>query len=136
MRLFGVLLLATGAIAQAPTFQPVGSVDEIMIRITYPTSNAIFYVGRNPPKEDRDWTALQNQALMMAESGNLLMMPGRVRDQGDWIKDSKMLVEVGAAAFKAAQDKYLDAVLALNEQLNTACVTCHQQYRPNMRRRR
>jgi len=136
MRLFGVLLLATGAIAQAPTFQPVGSVDEIMIRITYPTSNAIFYVGRNPPKEDRDWTALQNQALMMAESGNLLMMPGRVRDQGDWIKDSKMLVEVGAAAFKAAQDKDLDAVLALNEQLNTACVTCHQQYRPNMRRRR
>ena len=48
---------------------------------------------------------------------------------------SKLLIDVGAAAYKAAQAKDLNAVLALNEQLNTACVTCHEQYRPNYRKR-
>lgn len=136
MRLL-VLLLLTGALsAQAPVFHPVGTVDQIMIGITYPASNAIFYITRNPPKEEKEWTALQNQALMMAESGNLLMMASRARDQDDWIKDSEMLVSVGAAAFKAAQAKDMDALVALSDQLNTACVTCHQQYRPAYRRRR
>ncbi|PYS05718.1 MAG: hypothetical protein DMG12_06560, partial [Acidobacteria bacterium] len=58
-----------------------------------------------------------------------------VRDQGNWIKDAKLLVDVGAAAYKAARAKDMDGILALNEQLNTACVTCHQDYRPNYRRR-
>jgi cytochrome c556 len=78
---------------------------------------------------------LRATALTLAESGNLLMMDKRARDQGDWIKDAKLLVDVGAAAYKAAQAKNLDAIVALNEQLYTACVTCHQQYRPGYRRR-
>jgi hypothetical protein len=35
---------------------------------------------------------------MLAESGNLLMMAGRARDQEDWIKDSRMLIDVGSKA--------------------------------------
>ena len=73
---------------------------------------------------------------MLAESGNLLMVGSRARDQGNWIKDAKLLVDVGAAAYKAARAKDMDAILALNEQLYTACVTCHQDYRPNYGRRR
>jgi hypothetical protein len=82
-----------------------------------------------------DWGVIQNQALMLAESGNLLMMPGRVRDQGDWIKDSKLLVDVGMAAYKFALAKNMDGILGLNDQLTAACVTCHMQYRPRYRRR-
>ena len=44
-------------------------------------------------------------AITLAESGNLLMMRERARDQGDWMKDAKMLVDVGTAAYKAAQNK-------------------------------
>ena len=72
---------------------------------------------------------------MLAESGNLLMMASRARDKGDWMKDAKLMVDVGAAAFKAARARDLAAIVALNDDLNTACVTCHQQYRPNYRRR-
>jgi hypothetical protein len=140
MRTLAVFFLAgiaaVGLIGQAPSsFQPVGNMSQLMVDVIYPTSDAIFYVERNPPKTDRDWGVLRTNALTLAESGNLLMMDRRARDQGDWIKDSKLLIDVGAAAYKAAQAKDLDAVLALNDQLNTACVTCHQQYRPNYRRR-
>ena len=142
MRIFGLIILAAillnagASIAQQQSpFQPVGTMSQLMIDIIYPTSDDIFYIGRTPPSSDSQWAAIERSALTLAESGNLLMMPGRARDQGDWIKDSKMLVDAGNAAFKAAKAKDLDAVLALNEQLVTACTTCHQQYRTNYRRR-
>src|SRR6266498_5573325 len=125
-----VLLTAGASLAQQPTFQVVGTMSQLMIDIIFPTSDDIFYIGRTPPSNDREWAAIERSALMLAESGNLLMMPGRARDQGDWIKDSKMLVDVGAAAYKAALAKDMDAIVALNQQLNDACVVCHQQYRP------
>ena len=77
MRTLGLLFLAGAAIAQAPTFQPVASVSQIMLAMTYPYSDALLYIERKPPATDNEWNALQNQALMLAESGNLLMMPGR-----------------------------------------------------------
>jgi len=136
MRKIGWILFAGAALAQAPSFQPVGSMSQLMINIIYPTSDAIFYVDRTPPKTEVEWIALQNQALMLAESGNLLMMPGRARDQDNWVKDAKMMVDAGSAAFKAARLKDMDGVRAVNDQLYASCVTCHEQYRTNYPKRR
>lgn len=129
------LVMATLVLAAEPSFQLVGSTSQLMISIIYPASNAIFYIHRGAPKDDKEWAAMQANALMMAEAGNLLMMGNRAKDQDNWIKDAKLLVEVGAAAFKAAQAKDADALDALSEQLNTACVTCHQDYRPRRQRK-
>jgi len=131
MRVSILFFLAAAASAQAPSFQPVGTVSQLMIDLIYPSSDAIFYIERAPPKNEVDWNAIRAQALLLAESGNLLMMAGRVRDQGNWMRDSKMLIDAGAAAYKAASAKDMTAILALNDQLNAACVTCHEQYRPN-----
>ena len=147
MRSFGMSLiaavgvLATAALAQAPaaprpTFQAVGTMRQLMIDIIYPTSDAIFYVDREPPKNQHDWDVLRTEALTLAESGNLLMMEGRARDQKNWIMESKMLVDIGGKAYKAAQAKDLDGILALNDSLNAACVVCHYQYRPGYHRRK
>jgi len=132
-RVLALAVLAGGAIAQEP--QPVATMSQLMVEIIYPTSDAIFYAGRTTPMSDHDWAELQRSALMLAEAGNLLMMPSRARDQGMWMKDAKMLVDAGAAAYKAAKKKDLDAVLALNEQLYNSCVYCHEDYRPNYRKR-
>lgn len=135
MRTLGLLFLAGAAIAQAPAFQPVASVSQIMLAVTYPYSDALLYIERNPPKTDIEWNALQNQALMLAESGNLLMMEGRARDQGEWMQDAKLLVEAGVASVKAVRAKDVQAILALNDQIVTACTTCHTKYHPRYRRR-
>ena len=136
MRILALFFMAALAVAQAPSsFQPVGNMSQLMIDMIYPASDAIFYVERAAPQNDREWGALRATALTLAESGNLLMMDRRARDQGDWIKDAKMLVDAGAAAYKAAQAKNLDAIVALNQQLYSACVTCHEQYRAGYRRR-
>src|SRR5262249_24277421 len=97
MRLIGLFLLAWAAIAQAPApvFQPVATVSQIMLAITYPYSDDLLYIERTPPHNDREWAALESRALMLAESGNLLMMEGRAKDQGEWMKDAQLLVDAG-----------------------------------------
>ncbi len=62
----------------------------------------------------------------------MLMMQGRARDQGDWIKDAKLLVDVGNSAYKAAQAKDGNALAGLAGAIDASCTTCHKQYRPNV----
>jgi len=135
MRIFGLALLvclAGAIVAQAPApFQPVGNVSQLMVDIIYPASDALFYIERNPPKNDRDWNVIRGTALTLAESGNLLLMGSRARDQDRWVKDAKLMIDAGAAAFKAAQKKDMQAILDLNDQLAASCTTCHRHYRPN-----
>jgi len=137
MRVIGLLFLSVVgvALAQEPSFQPVGSMGELMIRIIYPTSDALFYIERDPPKTDAQWNAIRNQALMLAESGNLMLLPNRLRDQGDWVKETKVMIDLATQAYRAAQAKDMDAILAVNDKLVGSCVVCHQQYRANYPKR-
>jgi hypothetical protein len=161
MRALGVLLLAGSAFlppparvsaqqaqtapapvqpTQAPSgqglpLQRVGTISELMVDIIYPASDAVFYITTREPKDEAGWNELRGKALMLAESANLLLMPGRARDQDRWMADSKLLLDAGAAAFRAAKRKDVDALSALSDQLYQSCVTCHQHYRPNYGRR-
>ena len=128
--MLSIALALPQAHAQETNLKQVGTTAEIMRWMIYPTSNDIFNVQRAVPKDDFEWEKVERSALTMAEAGNLLMIGSRVKDQGDWIKDSKMLVDVGVVALKLAKAKDAEALAALNEDLNTACTTCHQAYRP------
>jgi cytochrome c556 len=137
MRVIGLLFLwvVGAAVAQEPSFQPVGSMGELMIRIVYPTSDALFYIERDPPKTDAQWNMIRSQALMLAESGNLMLLPNRQRDQGDWIKETKAMIDLASEAYRAALAKNMDGILAVNDKLVNSCVVCHAQYRANYPRR-
>jgi cytochrome c556 len=53
------------------------------------------------------------------------------RSRGDkWNVDAKLLLDVGRKAYVASVAKDWKAIEALNDELNTACVTCHQDFRP------
>ena len=140
MRIFGLLsigllLIAGAALAQAQQdqTQPVATMMELMSSMVHPASNEILLtVTRGGPQDDKEWAAVQRSAVQLAESGNLLMMRGRARDQGEWMKDAKALVDVGAAAYKAAKAKDANALAALTGQIDASCVNCHKAYRPNV----
>ena len=114
---------------------PVGTMSDLMVKVIYPASDAIFYVTTRTPSNDAEWTVLQGQALMVAESANLLMMPAHMRDEERWLADAKLMRDAGAAAFKAAKAKDVKALDELNDALYQSCVTCHMHYRPNYGRR-
>jgi hypothetical protein len=132
VRMAGVLFLflAGAAMAQAPTFQPVGTVRQIMLGIVMPASDVIFAVPGQAPKDDKEWATVQNSALMLAETGNLLMLPGRAKDKGAWIKNAKALVEAGSEAFKAANAKDAKALEDIGNKIDETCEACHALYLP------
>jgi hypothetical protein len=131
----GALATRPFAFAQAgaDAFPPVASVKQLMLDLIHPSSNDILLaINRGGPKDEREWAAVRRSAVTLAESGNLLMLRGRARDQADWLKDAKLLVDAGNAAYKAAQAKDANALAAVGGAMDNSCTTCHKQYRPNV----
>jgi hypothetical protein len=126
-----VLFFSVTAMAQAPTFQPIGTIHQIMLGIVAPTSDVIFKVPSVAPKTDAEWVAVQNSALTLAETGNLLLLPGRAKDNGEWAKDALAMVAAGAQAYKAANAKDAQAVSDAGDKIYDTCETCHTKYLPN-----
>jgi hypothetical protein len=135
------LLLGTTVMAQSPASpakpaperpptRNVGSMSDLMVKIIYPASDALFYIESRTPKTDAEWVVLEGQALMVAESANLLMLPGRARDQKQWMADAKLMLEAGAAAVKFAKTRNVEAIAGLSDQLMESCTSCHKNYRP------
>lgn len=130
-----LILIATKSFGQAPSesFQPTATMKQLMLDMIYPSSNDILLmIYRGGPKDENEWAAARRDAVTLSESGNLLMMPGRMRDQGDWTVHVKMLADVGASAYKAAEEKNPQALAAVAVPLDASCTSCHKQYRPNV----
>jgi hypothetical protein len=80
------------------------------------------------PSTDEEWAAVWRAALVVAESGNLLMVEGRARDRKEWMTLSRALVTVGKQAVAAAAARDPKAVFDVGGQLFEACTACHASY--------
>ncbi|MFT4823416.1 MAG: hypothetical protein ACJAUG_000088 [Halioglobus sp.] len=79
------------------------------------------------PTSDEGWHKVERSAAVLAETGNLLMMP--VREAGaDWIKFSQELIDTGELAMKAAMDQDRDALFDAGGRIYEVCLACHSQY--------
>jgi cytochrome c556 len=131
--------LALLAVAQAPSYKakPVGNLKQVMRSIPYPNSDIIFAVQTTAPKDDDEWKKVQNAAIAISETANLITLPGRLREDGkpvpvqnaDWNKFARGLVEAGQACYKAALSKNQEAVSGCTDKLSGACSNCHDVYR-------
>ena len=123
-----VALLAAGAVAQRSGMRPVASVTELMKAMVIPASNALFDVPRQVPEDDAAWETVRNHAILLAESGNLLLVEGRAEDSAVWKSTSIALVEAGEAALEAAKARDVDAILEVGNQIIDACERCHEKH--------
>jgi hypothetical protein len=131
------LILTIGKLASAQasseSFPATATMKQLMVDLIHPASNDILlFVNRGATNDEKEWASVRRGAVTLSEAGNLLMLRGRARDQGEWMKDAKMLADAGAAAYKAAQAKDTKALAALADQLDASCTNCHKQYRPNV----
>jgi hypothetical protein len=135
--------------------QPVNAnLAQLMRGVLFPSSNVIFAAqGTDPaqvkPASDPSlatdplmstyggWTAVENAGLALAESANLLMVPGRMCQNGkpvpiqnpDWAEMVQGLRDAGMTAYKAAESKNPDNILMAADVMTTACSKCHDKYR-------
>jgi len=116
--------------AAPPAFKPVGNTLQLMQAIVIPAADAVWAVGAEAPKNDEEWAKVRNNALALAESGNLLMIGDRAKDQGEWMRMSLALVDAGTAAFQAAEAKNVEGVMMAGDALYSSCEGCHMKYPP------
>lgn len=118
------------ATAAAPTFKVVAPSRQIMLAVTIPASDKVFGAAAEPPTTDEQWVTVERAALELAESGNLLLIPGRAVDTGDWLNYSHMLIDTASKAYAAAQAKDVDGVSDAGNAIYEACEGCHKKYMP------
>jgi len=124
--------------AAAVPMAPVATVKQIMNAIVAPATDTVFGAVKitmsakgtevKAPQTPAEWDAVANAAAAIVESGNLMLMDGRLVDRGDWIKMTRGMIDGGKVMLKAAQSKNADDVLAAGEAVNNSCDNCHQKY--------
>jgi hypothetical protein len=114
----------------AAPIEAIATTRQVMLGITIPTSDILFGVATEAPKDDAAWERVQANALALAESANLLMVGSRVRDQGDWLKHCQALIATAKLAARAAQEKNIDKELEAGDRIYEVCDACHRQYMP------
>lgn len=84
------------------------------------------------PTTDEGWAFVEAQAAVVAESGNLLALPGRALDNDAWMVYSEGIVEAGLMALDAAKRRHHEDFFQAGAQLYSVCSACHQAYNPDI----
>jgi hypothetical protein len=130
--------------------------NQLMRGVLYPAANVVFsaqadnpaevkLVPGNDPSMSTDpltstfggWLAVENAALALAESANLLTIPGRSCSNGApvptkdpaWVMFVQELRDASMKSYKAAQAKDQDKMIDLAEPLSATCAGCHRKWR-------
>ena len=140
--------------SSASATRQYGTLAQLMRGIPFPNSNIIFDTQSTDPGAAQKpaegqtassqfsgvyggWQAVENAAIALQETANLITIPGRMCengrpvpvDQEDFKKWTQGLVEAGAAAYKAAQSKNMDQMVEVSGTVADACAACHEKYR-------
>lgn len=140
----------------ATTFPAAGTLNQVMRGVLFPSSNVLFDVQTQDPGARKagtraeagtttarygdvyePWQVVDAAAIAIAESGPMLMTPGRRCENGrpvpvdrvDWQKYVQGMVAVGRAAYKASQSRNVELVADVTNQISDACADCHRVYR-------
>jgi hypothetical protein len=140
--LLGTLVAACSTAPPAPPYRPVADVKTLMASVMEPAAEVYWdAVGiivdekgeqRIEPKSAEEWDAVRNAAYVVAESGNLLMMPSRAKDGGEWMAASQLMIEAAQKAIRAAESRDTDAVFSVGADVYDACTNCHSKYSPDI----
>lgn len=128
---------AQRAIAPSP-YDTTIPVHDLMVDVVEPNADAVWKasgaivdlkgVHDLAPTTDAGWAAVHDNAAVVAEAGNLLLLPGRTRPGRTWTRQAHALTELGLAAMKATSAKDEAAMLRIGGELDGACDGCHEVY--------
>jgi hypothetical protein len=137
---------------------PAANLNQLMRALFFPNSNTVFFTQRYDPAEVKradepsastdpltgvfgGWEAVENSALTLADSADLLLTPGRKCSNGkdvplgnaDWAQLVNGLREASMVSYKAALTKDRDKLIMASEVLANSCSNCHNKYRARVR---
>lgn len=122
----------------APALAPVLNLKQVMEWVIDPAADVIWDAVKTvsteagtreiAPQNDEQWTAVRNAAATLIEASNVLMLPGRARDDKGWAAAARGLVKTAGGALKAADAKNKDALFTAGGEIYVVCKGCHVEY--------
>ena len=79
------------------------------------------------PTTEAGWDLVRNNAALVAESGNLLMMPERSMGP-EWVAYAQAMIGAGRGVMAAAEVRDAEALFDAGGDLYQTCRACHTQY--------
>ena len=119
-------ILLTMFVAQVSDFKPVADTRQLMYAMVIPASDFMFSLPYEVPSDDEGWDLVENNAVLLAESGNLLLM--RAEGRQPWVEASRALIDAGEATLMAARARDVDRISELAEDILAPCSGCHDLY--------
>jgi hypothetical protein len=113
-----------------PKLEPVAETRLLMEGLAHPNFRGAERHLREKPAGLEQWTFLRGQALLMAETANLLMLrPPRSQGQPAWFERSAELRATARKLAEAASARNFEGSRAALVQVANACNRCHQSFR-------
>ena len=86
------------------------------------------------PTTDEGWATVRHGAVVLAESGNLLLMPHLMPQDNPaaWVEFANGMTRIAQQAIEAADNKDSEALFEIGGHLYNVCVACHQIYARDM----
>jgi hypothetical protein len=152
----GLSLMAQAPATTNADQQVHADLNQLMRGVLYPAANVVFSAQADNPADAKPipgqdpsmstdpltstfggWVAIENAALALAESTNLLMMEGRTCANGSpvpvkdpaWATFVQAVRDASLKSFKAAQARDQAKMIELSESLSTSCSGCHRKWR-------
>ena len=135
-----LLVSCTREAADELPVQPVGDLHDTMTWVLDPAADVIWgsagwivtAQGEQDltPATEEGWNQVRHSAAVLAESGNLLLMPHLVpeSDADAWIEFSRGMTRVAQQALAAVDAKDSAALFETGGHLYNVCLACHQVY--------
>lgn len=152
-----------GATEAVVRYRSAATIEEVMRHMVDPAADAVWEsvvtevtaegVVERVPETDEDWAALRGHALVLVESTNLLLVPGRAvaapgsrselpgvdlepeqieallaEDRPAWDLFVEGLRQSGLTVLDAVDRRDVDALLVAGDGLDLACENCHIRF--------
>lgn len=119
----------------AATFEPAVSINQVMVDLVNEAATDLWDVDLNPPATEDDWIRLRSAAVALSAAGSITAMGGngpndeQWSSQGDWVRLSQAMTNVGVEMLVAVERRNLDQLQQRGDELVQTCVNCHNVYR-------
>jgi hypothetical protein len=121
---------APNAPVGGPKLEAVAETKLLMDALLHPNYKGLDRLLRQRPEDAASWSYARGQALLIAESGNLLMLrPPRTQGQAAWFERAAELRSKATALAKTIAAKDFDGSRVGHVDLANACNRCHQTFR-------
>jgi hypothetical protein len=119
----------TTALAADGDIVPVeDSMHEFMEYVFQPTYRRLKQTLAAAPADNAGWKAVKSDALILAESCNLLYSRKPAEHGEDWVKHATASRSGGAALYQAARAKDFAAATTAWKSMLESCNACHKQF--------